>query len=380
MLYSRDDQRYVRDRRHDEPPRPQYNVEYPQSPIRQDDRDTYEPQNRQRAKPNFWRHYDGPNEYMTEEPSYARPANQSKRFGGQSSTNMSRSRMDGTRNEYMTNERDYSSRSKPKEQYSRRHMDPSFSQNYDDPNEYMTEPSYAKPTDNRSRRYGDSENVDPSYSRMHESGSRQKYRNVRRQVNEYMTDRPEAPIETLRDSSVPEMRERETSIPLSHPDRFDAFDKRMLDRAGSSRPGGSKTMLYRGRDMSETRSDHRASGWVDDKAIPAGLPRRSGGAPRFGAKSLAKGPFKRRHRPGALALKEIRRYQKSVGPLIQKLPVQRVIREVVQQLYPEGGYRFTIESLCALQEVCLMFRKKLGWMVLLWLVISITGLLLGYTR
>ncbi|PIO58017.1 hypothetical protein TELCIR_20558, partial [Teladorsagia circumcincta] len=60
------------------------------------------------------------------------------------------------------------------------------------------------------------------------------------------------------------------------------------------------------------------------------------GAPRFGAKSLARGSMKRRHRPGALALKEIRRLQKSTHNLIPRLPLQRVFREVVRELYPNA--------------------------------------------
>ena len=41
---------------------------------------------------------------------------------------------------------------------------------------------------------------------------------------------------------------------------------------------------------------------------------------------------KRRYRPGTLALKEIRKYQTSTNLLIRKLPFQRLVREVVQDL------------------------------------------------
>ncbi|PIO55484.1 hypothetical protein TELCIR_23129, partial [Teladorsagia circumcincta] len=77
---------------------------------------------------------------------------------------------------------------------------------------------------------------------------------------------------------------------------------------------------------------------------------KDGGTPRFGAKSLGRGSMKRRHRPGALALKEIRRLQKSTHILIPRLPLQRVMREVVRELYPQGEYRFTVECCEALQE------------------------------
>ena len=39
-----------------------------------------------------------------------------------------------------------------------------------------------------------------------------------------------------------------------------------------------------------------------------------------------------RYRPGTVALREIRRYQKSTDLLIRKLPFQRLAREVLQDL------------------------------------------------
>ncbi|KAL1791242.1 histone H3 [Sigmodon hispidus] len=41
-----------------------------------------------------------------------------------------------------------------------------------------------------------------------------------------------------------------------------------------------------------------------------------------------------RYRPGTLALREIRRYQKSTELLIRKLPFQRLVREIAQDLKP----------------------------------------------
>jgi histone H3 len=37
-----------------------------------------------------------------------------------------------------------------------------------------------------------------------------------------------------------------------------------------------------------------------------------------------------RYRPGTVALREIRRYQKSTELLIRKLPFQRLVREIAQ--------------------------------------------------
>ena len=41
----------------------------------------------------------------------------------------------------------------------------------------------------------------------------------------------------------------------------------------------------------------------------------------------------RRYRPGTVALREIRRYQKTTDLLIKKLPFQRLVREILQK-YP----------------------------------------------
>ena len=58
----------------------------------------------------------------------------------------------------------------------------------------------------------------------------------------------------------------------------------------------------------------------------------------------------RKFRPGTVALREIRKYQKSTELLIRKLPFQRLVREMVWTLYPEQTHRFTPDALLALQE------------------------------
>ena len=55
-----------------------------------------------------------------------------------------------------------------------------------------------------------------------------------------------------------------------------------------------------------------------------------------------------RYRPGTVALREIRRYQKSVELLIPKLPFQRLVREIAQDFKPD--LRFQASALLALQE------------------------------
>ena len=55
-----------------------------------------------------------------------------------------------------------------------------------------------------------------------------------------------------------------------------------------------------------------------------------------------------RYRPGTVALREIRRYQKSSDLLVRKLPFQRFVREVAQDFKTEC--RFQSTAMLALQE------------------------------
>src|ERR1041384_673728 len=57
-----------------------------------------------------------------------------------------------------------------------------------------------------------------------------------------------------------------------------------------------------------------------------------------------------RYRPGTVALREIRRYQKSTELLIRRLPFQRLCREVTEDLRPGAGIRYQVIALGALQE------------------------------
>mmetsp|Transcript_68174 Transcript_68174/g.127276 ORF Transcript_68174/g.127276 Transcript_68174/m.127276 type:complete len:142 (-) Transcript_68174:63-488(-) len=57
-----------------------------------------------------------------------------------------------------------------------------------------------------------------------------------------------------------------------------------------------------------------------------------------------------RSKPGVVALREIRHYQKSTDLLIQKLPFQRVVREISQALQGGDKLMFQSQALVALQE------------------------------
>ena len=54
-------------------------------------------------------------------------------------------------------------------------------------------------------------------------------------------------------------------------------------------------------------------------------------AARRSAPTTGGPPKKHRFRPGTQALREIKRFQKSVEPLLRKLPFQRFVREICQR-------------------------------------------------
>ena len=64
-----------------------------------------------------------------------------------------------------------------------------------------------------------------------------------------------------------------------------------------------------------------------------------------------------RYRPGTVALRQIRKYQKTTELLIQKIPFQRLVREVVQGLCRD--LRIQSTALLALQEASEDYLVKL---------------------
>ena len=61
-----------------------------------------------------------------------------------------------------------------------------------------------------------------------------------------------------------------------------------------------------------------------------------------------------RYRPGTVALREIRKYQKNTDLLVRKLPFRRLVREIAGTLISQGsfpgGIRFQEGAIVALQE------------------------------
>ncbi|EPS26169.1 histone H3-like centromeric protein hH3v [Penicillium oxalicum] len=71
---------------------------------------------------------------------------------------------------------------------------------------------------------------------------------------------------------------------------------------------------------------------------------------------------RRRYKPGTVALKEIRRYQRSYDLLIAKLPFARLVREVALDLLPAdvgAELRWQSHAIQALQEAAEAFMVHL---------------------
>ncbi len=60
-----------------------------------------------------------------------------------------------------------------------------------------------------------------------------------------------------------------------------------------------------------------------------------------------RGPVPHQFKPGTVALREIRQYQKSTEPLIRALPFQRLLREIAQEIKPD--LRLQSSAVAALQ-------------------------------
>lgn len=78
-----------------------------------------------------------------------------------------------------------------------------------------------------------------------------------------------------------------------------------------------------------------------------------------GRKTPNKGGVKKphRYRPGTVALREIRRYQKSTELLIRKIPFMRLVRQIADDI--QNDLRFQASALKCLQEAAESYLVKL---------------------
>ena len=96
-------------------------------------------------------------------------------------------------------------------------------------------------------------------------------------------------------------------------------------------------------------------------------PRKSGGGgpvPTAARKAPRKEPRKQpsnvvkkphRYHPGTVALRDIRRYQKSTELLIRKAPFSRLVREIAQEFKQIYSSRQQLLGLCKRQERCIWY-------------------------
>jgi len=68
---------------------------------------------------------------------------------------------------------------------------------------------------------------------------------------------------------------------------------------------------------------------------------------------------KHRFRPGTVALREIRRYQKSTNLLIPRLPFGRAVRQVADEVFPGKELRFQGSAILAIQQSAEDFLQNL---------------------
>ena len=71
-------------------------------------------------------------------------------------------------------------------------------------------------------------------------------------------------------------------------------------------------------------------------------------ASKTARKAAPEGKKARKYRPGTVAMREIRRYQKTTDLLLKKAPFQRLVREVAQDF--KTDLRFQSSAVMALQE------------------------------
>eukprot|EP00827_Trimyema_finlayi_P001325 TRINITY_DN149_c0_g2_i1.p3 TRINITY_DN149_c0_g2~~TRINITY_DN149_c0_g2_i1.p3 ORF type:complete len:175 (-),score=75.45 TRINITY_DN149_c0_g2_i1:158-682(-) len=86
------------------------------------------------------------------------------------------------------------------------------------------------------------------------------------------------------------------------------------------------------------------------KSTGAKAPRKQLAAKAARKSAPIQGGVKKPHKfkPGTVALREIRRYQKTTDLLIRKLPFQRLVREIAQEY--KQDIRFQSQAVLALQE------------------------------
>jgi histone H3 len=114
--------------------------------------------------------------------------------------------------------------------------------------------------------------------------------------------------------------------------------------------------------MARTKQTARKStgGKAPRKALASKAARKCSGKRTGGSKSTGGVQKKHRWRPGTVALREIRKYQKSTNLLIRRLPFQRTVRELSEAFKINGqNVRFQSHALAAIQEAAEAYLTSL---------------------
>ena len=106
--------------------------------------------------------------------------------------------------------------------------------------------------------------------------------------------------------------------------------------------------------MARTKQTRREGGKAPRKNLAKKLPERKRHPV---APAIVKKP--RRYRPGTVALREIRRYQKTTDLLIPKAPMSRAVRQVVQYVSGKPDYRMQSIALADAYEASEAFTVGL---------------------
>eukprot|EP00427_Karlodinium_veneficum_P022487 CAMPEP_0169109528 /NCGR_PEP_ID=MMETSP1015-20121227/26013_1 /TAXON_ID=342587 /ORGANISM="Karlodinium micrum, Strain CCMP2283" /LENGTH=153 /DNA_ID=CAMNT_0009171231 /DNA_START=43 /DNA_END=504 /DNA_ORIENTATION=- len=103
----------------------------------------------------------------------------------------------------------------------------------------------------------------------------------------------------------------------------------------------------------QTSRGKQTSGGKVPREVLEGKPTRKDKYPAVGIANSNKKTH--RYRPGVVALREIRKYQKSTELLLRKLPFQRVVREIARNLLDDQDMKFQSQAILALQEAAEAF-------------------------
>ena len=106
----------------------------------------------------------------------------------------------------------------------------------------------------------------------------------------------------------------------------------------------------------ETKRKHKST-----RGGPTRSQQKQIAAKQKGINKTAKGGVKkaRKYKPGTVALREIKKYQKSTDLLIRKAPFQRLVREITQDITDHRNLRFQSAAIMALQEAAEAYLVRL---------------------